>query len=194
MKRGFTLIEMLVVIGIIAVLAGATLVSFSKMTKGAEKAKAQELVSEVATALTAIYNDDGAWPKALRDAANTDHLLDKEAALILGKRGFMSLSMDKDKTKLVGVDRFGLVTPWAAEVIKRKGTAASIDSPVPGGGTIQSHTLKFALDLDGDGIVRDVEVDNTKVNIRATAAVWCVSKDGKSTVQSWSQGQTKGIQ
>ena len=51
-KSGCTLVEMLVVIGIIAVLVGASIGGFSAMTKTAEKAKCQELVSNVATALT----------------------------------------------------------------------------------------------------------------------------------------------
>ena len=51
MKKGFTLIEMLVVIGIIAVLVGASIGGFSAMTRTAERAKCQELVSNVATVL-----------------------------------------------------------------------------------------------------------------------------------------------
>lgn len=45
MKKGFTLVEMLVVIGIIVILLGASIGGFSKMTKSAERAKARELVS-----------------------------------------------------------------------------------------------------------------------------------------------------
>ena len=62
MKKGFTLIEMLVVVGIIAILMGASIAGFSKMTKTAEKAKCQELVRNTATAMAAIFNRDGFWP------------------------------------------------------------------------------------------------------------------------------------
>ena len=44
MKKGFTLIEMLVVIGIIAVLLAATLGVYSGATKAAERSRCQELV------------------------------------------------------------------------------------------------------------------------------------------------------
>ena len=59
MKRGFTLIEMLVVIGIIAVLAGASIGVFAKASKKAQLAKGRELVSNVATALATIYQQSG---------------------------------------------------------------------------------------------------------------------------------------
>ena len=60
MKRGFTLIEMLAVIGIIAVLMAALIGGYAGVTKAAEKKKCQELVSNVATALTALFQNDGA--------------------------------------------------------------------------------------------------------------------------------------
>ena len=58
-RNAFTLVEMLVVIGIIAILTGASIGAFSKMTKTAERAKCQELVSNTATALTALYQQTG---------------------------------------------------------------------------------------------------------------------------------------
>ena len=54
MKKGFTLIEMLVVIGIIAALIAAAIGSYSGVTRAAEKAKCRELVAQVATALTTL--------------------------------------------------------------------------------------------------------------------------------------------
>ena len=53
-KSGFTLVEMLVVIGIIAILAAASMVGYSKVVKSARRAKNQELVSNAATALAQI--------------------------------------------------------------------------------------------------------------------------------------------
>ena len=64
-NRGFTLIEMLVVIGIIAILVGTSIAGFSGITKSAEKAKGQELVANAATALTALFQEEGCWPKKL---------------------------------------------------------------------------------------------------------------------------------
>jgi len=211
MKRGFTLIEMLIVIGIIAVLIGATALSFGKLTKGAEKAKAQELVSEVATALTSIWDTDGMWPKPFRaNVGETGGLLDKDNALVLAKRKLMSFTTKKASSEisaLAGKDRFGLLTPWAARVVANN-AAATEETSVGGISTVRDHILHFAVDLDGDGIIRGVNVGGETISIRATAAVWCIGKSGgnkgqpwpysegvkKDDVYSWTPGQTRGIE
>ena len=200
MKKGFTLIEMLVVIGIIAVLMGAGVGTYSGIVKAAEKKRCQELVSDTATALTALYQKNGAWPRALRKGNATDIELDKDAALPLAKAGFMSLSMNDGK--LSGYDRFGIVSPWGAAHIKKRGVAASLSDKV-GSGSLQDHILHCALDLDGDGIIEGALVGGESVDIRATAAVWCCGKDGvierysvgvkKDDAYSWSHGQTQGV-
>ena len=216
---GFTLIEMLVVIGIIAILIGASVGGYSSMTKTAEKARAQELVSNVATALTALYQRDGNWPKSLAMNGGKDGRLDENAALPLAKGKFISLTTtgSGNAMKLTGADRFGLVSPWAAAVIKRRGTSASKSDMVPGGGTVEDHILHYALDLDGDGIIKGASVGGRSVDIRATAAVWCGGRDGvispypygaggaslggntvagqrSDDVYSWTPGQTKDVQ
>ncbi len=201
MKKGFTLIEMLVVIGIIAVLMGTGVGAYSGIVKAAEKKRCQELVADTATALTALYQKNGAWPKALRRGNATDIELDKDAALPLAKAGYMSLSINDGK--LSGYDRFGIVSPWAAAHIKKRGVGASLSDKV-GGGSLQDHILHCALDLDGDGIIKGAIVGGESVDIRATAAVWCCGKDGvierysagrkKDDAYSWSHGQTMGVQ
>ena len=192
-RRGFTLVEMLVVIGIIVALMGVTLATVSTFLKSADKARCQELVSNTATALTVLYQKNGAWPRALIKGHNGSNLLDENAALPLATGGYMTLTMNSDKTKLAGYDRFGIVTPWALAEIKRKGSSVALSTKVPSGGTIQSHILRYALDLDGDGIIESAPVDGASVNIRATAAVWCCGKDGK-IMQSWTVGQIREVQ
>lgn len=207
--RGFTLIEMLVVIGILAILIGVSISSFSKMTKSAERARAQELVSNAATALAAIYETDGVWPKYIRDHGANDGEMDEKVASILGNRGFMSVTLVKDveadTKKAGGLDRFGIVTPWARKVIERKGSGATLSTPVFGSSTVQKHRLHYAVDLDGGGVA-DATVGGESVPVRAIAAVWCIGKSGgkdgdcwpyskgrkKDDVYSWSYGQTQG--
>ena len=206
-RRGFTLIELLVVIGIIAILTGAAIGSFSAMTKTAEKAKAQELVSNAATALTALFQQEGAWPKRL--ISNNNKQLDKDAAVPLAKGGYFSLTTKGSGSdmQLSGLDKFGIVTPWASAVIKRRGTNAQLGDSVTGTTKVQDHILYYAIDLSGQGVVQ-ATVGGESVKIRATAAVWCIGKSGgksgkpwpysmglkKDDLYSWTYGQTRDVE
>ena len=180
LKRGFTLVEMLVVIGIIAVLISASFGGYSAMTKAAEKARAQELVYNVATSLTALFQKEGSWPRALASRGATDGELDKDAALPLAKGGYFSLQVQGEgkNQKLFGNDRFGILSPWAAALVKRRGASAQLSDIVNGTATVRDHILHFALDLDGDGIIRGASVGGKAIDLRATAAVWCGGRDG----------------
>ena len=207
MKRGFTLVEMLVVMGIIAVLISASLGGYSAMVKAAERAKCQELVSNAATALTAIFQNEGVWPKVLRENGAKDGLLDENSALALVSNGRNYFSLTKNGSKLGGHDKWGIVTPWAAAVIKRLGEHAKPESPV-GSKTVKDHILHYAVDLDGDGKIIGASVGGQSVNVRATAIVWCCGKDGNvdpypyvsggggktDNVYSWTPAQTRDVE
>ena len=63
MKKGFTLIEMLVVIGIVAVLIAASIGGYSAVIRSVERARATDLVKQVALALSTLYERTGGeWP------------------------------------------------------------------------------------------------------------------------------------
>ena len=181
MRRGFTLVEMLVVIGILAILIGAGLSTFSSSTKKAQKAKGQELVSNVATALEKIYQDEGSWPRQILAASGSEKGLDETVAYALAKRKAMTLSYDPEgKTKkTTKLDRFGIVSPWAQDVIRRKGeSGVSESTKVDSGGTIADHRLRFAVDTEGKGTVT-ASVGGESVTIRGVVMVWCAGQDGK---------------
>lgn len=200
-RSGFTLVEMLVVIGIIAVLTAATIGGYSKITATAEKTKCRELVSNTAVALTSYYQRNGAWPRILLKEGKSDGELTEETAFPL--KDYMSLNADTDTNKLKGLDQFGIVTPWATEVIKRRGSKAALTDKVPSGGTIKDHILHYALDLDGDGIIENASIGGENLSVRATAIVWCCGKDGvmetytrglrKDDIYSWTKGQTQDV-
>lgn len=178
MKRGFTLIEMLVVVGILAVLMGIGLSSFSSSTKTAQKARGQELVVNVATALETIYQREGSWPRRILAAGSSDGKLNEDVAYELAKRKVMTLSYDSSTKKTTGLDRCGVVTPWAQDTIKAVGVGANSGTPVRTGGTVgNDHYVHFAVDDDGDGIVK-ASVGGTAVSIRGAVAVWCGGMDG----------------
>lgn len=196
-RDGFTLIEMLVVIGIIVVLMGASIAGYSKMTKTADRAKAQELVANVATALTAYFQKEGSWPKrfisAKTDASGAKMLTDK-AAYPLAKGKYLSLTTANNA--LAGQDQYGVLTHWGTAIMKRKGSDAKLED-------VENHILRFEIDDDGDGIIRNVPVGSDKIDVRATAVVWCCNKEGKildyhvgyrtDGIYSWTYGQTQSV-
>jgi len=209
-KKGFTLVEMLVVIGIIAILIGTSVGGYAHMTRTAERARAQELVANVATGLTAYYQKEGIWPKRL---INGTGRLDEKEALVLARLNCLSLATDttnpRSATKLTGIDQFGIVTPWAAAVIKRAGKSPKASAKVANtSATVEDHILYYAIDIDGDGIIEGDEfkqrIEGVE-RIRATAAVWSIGKSGgkqgkpwpyrqglkKDDIYSWSYGQTQ---
>ena len=63
----FTLVELLVVMGIIAILAGAALVGVSSALRFAKRTKANTTASQIATAVQNYYTEYGVYPTA--DAA-----------------------------------------------------------------------------------------------------------------------------
>lgn len=64
-RKGFTLIEMLVVIAIIAILAGLMFPAITKAMDSARRSKAGAEVRAIATAVALFYNDHGYMPVPL---------------------------------------------------------------------------------------------------------------------------------
>jgi len=194
-RRGFTLIEMLVVIGIIAVLIGASLGSYSAVTKMAEKTRAKDLVGQVALALAAMYEqEEGQWPLRIAAVGESGGELDELVSYTFVSSEVKYLTLSHSGGKLTGYDKFGILDPWGVALIKQKGNSASFEECRP-------HRLWFAVDSDGDGIIKGVSVGGESVDIRATAVVWGAGKDGKmepyttglhaDDVYSWTVGQTR---
>lgn len=205
MRKGFSLVEMLVVMGIIAALIAASIGGYSAATKSAERAKCREIVSQAAIALATLYERDGAWPKRLATSGLQDGKLDEPNARLLAE--YYKLNRDSETGKLIGYDRFGIISPWATDVLKRAGNGATLSTQVStsrrGPQSIDDHVLHFAVDQDGDGIIEGALVGGESVNVRATAIVWCAGKDGymepytrglrEDDVYSWGPGQTKNV-
>jgi prepilin-type N-terminal cleavage/methylation domain-containing protein len=204
-KSGFTLVEMLVVIGIIAVLSAAGMVGYSRVIKSARKAKTVELVSNVATALTHILTKEGTWPEELLQNAGNGQL-DKDIAKVFIRYNLLGLSYNQKSGSegnytLVGKDRCGIVDAEAEAVLKRNKRAQE-STPVPSGKTVREHILYYAIDEDGDGFT-DVRLKDSgmQLKIRATAVVYAAGPNGieeygtigrNDDVYSWRPSQVKG--
>jgi len=210
---------MLVVMGIIAALVTASLAGYRHVLKTGEQARAHELVSNVATALAALFEREGVWPKEIRQRNASGDKLDAKVAWYLRKDFGLKVASDADedttevsKRQTIGLDRFGIITPWATASLKRRkpeDLKKSADAlSVPGGGTVDDHTVRFAVDLNGDGLIENVSIGgvgrnakSSMISVRATAIAWCCDREGKIVdyatgvrkggIYSWSHGQTK---
>ena len=185
-KQGFTLIEMLVVMGIIAILSGSLMAGFSHITKSAQRARAQETVSNVASSLTLMLQKKGRWPGDENNALIAHHGKDGDGvgtveivAKVFKKYGMMGISTD-GTGKLVGQDSCGIVDPWAQKVLKRiRATEGNgKDLKVPSGGTVRDHVIYYAVDEDLDGIT-EATVCGDKIKVRASAIAWSAGANGR---------------
>ena len=180
MKKGFTLVEMLVVIGILGILLGVLVSNFGGATQQAEIAKGSELVSNVQTALVSMYTHDGRWPESIvnGNGAN-ENRLGPEPGAAVARKGGLSLSYNTNsegKYVLTGFDKFGVLDPWGQEVMKRN-QSANLSTPVPQGGTINDHIIRYAIDEEGTGITTATVCGKT-IRVRAEAIVWSCGPDG----------------
>lgn len=85
MKKGFTLMEILIAIAIIAVLTAIGIVSYSSINRGARNAKRKSDIGQIQSALELYRSDFGYYPSvnssAMADASNLDSLADFAAYL-----------------------------------------------------------------------------------------------------------------
>ena len=64
MKKGFTIVELLVVIGVLAVLMTIVVVAASGVQKGGREKRASAMRSALEQAIAAYYAQEGKWPAA----------------------------------------------------------------------------------------------------------------------------------
>lgn len=207
MKKGFTLVEILVVLAIIATLMGALLSSMGGAKEEADKAKVRQLVIDTATALKTVYGkNSNTWPKTVLTHNNKQ--VDDKVAVVFARNGLMGLAFKTsgDDITLQGNDRCGIVDHWGVAALKKSNsTQGSGDKSKKvgsgAGGTVEDHILWYAVDEDGDGVTEISAEGIGSLKVRAEACVWSAGKDGKVSpytdgersddVHSWSAGQVE---
>jgi len=69
MQKGFTLIELMIVVAIIGILAAIALPAYQDYTKRSHVSEGLSLASGSKTALTEFYSANGRWPSATGNAS-----------------------------------------------------------------------------------------------------------------------------
>lgn len=205
-RRGFSLIEMLVVVGIIAVLSAAGLVGYNGAIKSAQRSRGNELVQNLKVALGMVLQEEEFWPPPLLSEGGSkgNRRVTVKVAAWLGKNGYFTFGTlekpdDKDKSTwrlhVNAMEKLGILTPWGEAYAKKllaKGSV-SAEAKVPGGGTLDDHVLRFEIDDDGDGITVVKPDGRQSAKVRANACVWCCGFDGKfgtrDDIYSWTKEQ-----
>ena len=183
-RRGFTLVELLVVITIIIVLAAAGFAAAMKAMERAKKTKAQAALTAVEQAVNQFYNEYGRLP-AINSSASAD--AQYETALEDGKKLLEPL-LAKEDTSASTVQNPKQLAFLSVTEGKIKGTAGIDGLVYETGSTAKvrglydpwGHPYKIMLDNDYDEELT-VNIGGTTKNLHGRrVAVWSLGADGKS--------------
>ncbi len=185
-RSGFTLVEMLVVIGLIGVLAGVLVTSMSHLKVAAKQSHAQSLVSEAATALTLYLQGNRSWSVEMLSATELDQTICAQLQLKRHGGPFLDVTSVNDDGTMNknSLDRYGLLDPWGRAMLKANPNLTE--------SAVRDHRIQIRLDKNLDGYVDSSEGTPGGARIRASAIAWSRGPDGKDGTRddrfSWSQG------
>jgi prepilin-type N-terminal cleavage/methylation domain-containing protein len=205
LRSGFTLVEMLVVIGMIGILAASLIGSFSHIKSTARGSQAQVQVSEVATAFNLYLQQEREWPAEALASEEMDADVCK-AFQFYRYGNFLDLTTwstngTSSAVNLNSPDRFGLLDIWGRAALRKYPRTTSADA-VLDGVKLSDHRIQFRLDTDMDGYVDSGEGSPKGAKVRASVLVWSRGPDGKDASTqakrypgddrlSWSYGQAR---
>lgn len=121
-NKGFTLIELMIVVAIIAILAAIALPAYQDYTKRSRVSEALSLSNGAKTAIVEFYSTQNRWPRT------NDESLVMDAANITGK-GVQQVLVDNGVIKITTTDR---ITPNGELWLTPIGDGSDIDAATPG--------------------------------------------------------------
>ena len=174
---GFTLVEMLVVIGIIGILMSVLIPSYFYVQRIAHQSHAQRLVSNAATALTVYIQRELYWHQ---DILDSDGYFNAKVCKVLYDAGLLDVVVDQRYS----VDKFGLLDPWGKALLRRNKEllAKELDpmDAVRPPEELRKHLLQFRIDTNLDGMIDSTDRWSPPFNrpVRASAIVWSRGPSG----------------
>jgi prepilin-type N-terminal cleavage/methylation domain-containing protein len=182
-NKGFTLVEMLVVMGLIGLLVAMMTGGLGFAQTTARQAQAQELVSNVATALTVYISREGTWPQEILSSGG---VVNNQVCKVLQQARLLDVTTVKSDGNINqnSPERFGLLSPWGQRMVKRTPkTTASLGS-LPPDAMLRKHMLQFRVDINLDGKINSSDgqlgpIPEGSSVIRASAIVWACGPNGK---------------
>lgn len=112
-KRGFTLVEMLVVIAVISVLVGITVVALKGVLASARSKRCESMKVVLAQGISTYYAQEGEWPDVIEQALKKQNANEKSIEITNGDadklfRQVVGKAFGKSGTKSMLLDATGL--------------------------------------------------------------------------------------
>jgi prepilin-type N-terminal cleavage/methylation domain-containing protein len=170
---GFTLVELLVVISIIAILAGLAFPAIGGAMDAAKRTQASAFIGQLKIALSAYYTEYSTWPAS---NAGSDILSPEDAYLILsGKDGSSETTKNTREIKFMEFQKKDLDRPTSATKF--------LDP--------WKQDYEIRIDSDYDNVITNLpgETDDISTGL----AIWStgkpkdgkVNEDTKKFIKSW---------
>ncbi len=171
---GFTLLESLVVVAILAILAAVTFVAIKTTRINKKKAKAREIAAKIVQACDAYYEDFGHFPPFGEEPSETNN--NQDAFFTVGGKNTIFIQTllgesdanDAPDTRYLILDN--AVDGKSGITRKRNGEANNIRDP-------WGNTYAIKLDTNGDGKIFIQKYNET---VHANAVSYSNGPDGKS--------------